>query len=293
MLKQFKIMKNSKISLITLITLIAFVGNSFGQIELPAPSPTATFSQKIGLTDVSINYSRPSIKGRTVYGDLVPFGKLWRTGANRATKFTFSDDVKIGGKDLAAGTYALFTIPGENEWTIIFNTNFNQGGTGNYKESEDALRVKIKSVKIPATIETFSIHLEDVKPTSALIEILWESTIVQIPLEVSIDERIMTSIDKAMKIGPNAYQQAANYYHQSGKDLNQALAWMDEALKIHEADGNNVFWIYRQKSLIQADMKKYKDAIATAKVSLKKATEAKNDDYVKMNNKSIATWSKK
>ncbi len=286
-------MKTNRISLITLLVLCAFIGNSFGQIELPAPSPTATFSQKVGLTEVSITYSRPGIKGRTVFGDLVPYGKLWRTGANSATKLTFSDDVKIGGKDLPAGSYALFTIPGENEWTIIINKNFNQGGTGNYKESEDALRVNIKSIKIPGTIETFSIGLEDVKPTSALIEILWESTIVQIPLEVSIDERIMASIDKSMKIGPNAYQQAASYYHQSGKDLKQAVAWMDEALKIHEAEGNNVFWIYRQKSLIEADMKKYKDAIATAKISLAKATEAKNDDYVKMNTESIAVWSKK
>lgn len=286
-------MKNSRVSLITLLALCAFIGNSFGQIELPAPSPTATFSQKVGLTDVSINYSRPGMKGRTVFGDLVPYGKLWRTGANMATKITFSDDVKIGGKDLPAGTYALFSIPGENEWTIIMNKNINQGGTGNYKESEDALRVDIKSMKIPGTIETFSIGLEDVKPTSALIEILWESTVVQIPLEVSIDERIMASIDKSMKISPNVYQQAATYYHQSGKDLKQAVKWMDQSLKIHEAAGDNVFWIYRQKSLIEADMKDYKAAIATANISLKKAKEAKNDDYVKMNTESIAVWSKK
>jgi tetratricopeptide (TPR) repeat protein len=286
-------MKNVKLHLITLIALFAFIGHSYGQIELPAPSPTATFTQKVGLTDVTINYSRPSMKGRTIFGNLVAYGKLWRTGANSATKLTFSDDVKIAGKDLAAGTYALFTIPGENEWTIIFNKNINQGGTGNYKESEDALRVNIKSMKIPGTVETFYISLEDLKPNSALIEILWESTIVQIPLEVSIDERIMASIDDAMKIGPNVYQQAANYYHQSGKDLDQALAWMNKALKIHEAEGNKVFWIYRQKSLLQADMKKYKDAIATAEISLKMATDAKNDDYIKMNTESIAVWSKK
>ena len=139
-------MKHSRISLITLLLLSVFIGSSYGQIELPAPSPTATFSQKVGLTEVSINYSRPSKKGRAVFGDLIPYGKLWRTGANNATKFTFSDDVKIDGKDLPAGTYALFTIPGDNEWTIIFNKNFNQGGTADYKESEDALRVTVKPV---------------------------------------------------------------------------------------------------------------------------------------------------
>ena len=286
-------MNYRRISLITLLVLCAFIGDSFGQIELPAPSPTATFSQKVGLTEVSINYSRPSKKGRTIFGDLVPYGKLWRTGANNATKFTFSDDVKIGGKDLPAGTYALFTIPGEDEWTIIFNNNFNQGGTGNYKESEDALRVNIKSIKIPATIETLLINVEDVKPTSALIEILWESTIVQIPLEVSVDERIMASIDQAMKISPNTYYSAAIYYRDSGKDLNQALEWMNKALGIHETAGRNVFWMYRQKSLLEADMEKYNDAVATAKVSLEKAKEAGNDDYVKMNSESIAEWSKK
>jgi hypothetical protein len=286
-------MKYKQISLITLLLLSAFIFDSYGQIELPAPSPTAAFSQKVGLTEVSINYSRPSKKGREVFGNLVPYGKLWRTGANMATKLTFSDDVKIGDKDLPAGTYALFTIPGEKEWTIIFNKDINQGGTGNYKESEDALRVTVKSKKIADTIETLFINIEDIKPTSAVIELGWESTIVHVPLEVSIDERIMASIEKSMTIGAGTYQQAALYYQQSGKDLNQAIEWMDKALKMQEAEGNNVFWMYRQKSLIEADMKKYNDAIATAKVSMAKAKEAGNDDYVKMNTESIAEWSKK
>lgn len=286
-------MKHSRISLIALLLLSVLIGNSYGQIELPAPSPTATFSQKVGLTEVNINYSRPSKKGREVFGNLIPYGKLWRTGANNATKITFADDVKIGGKELPAGTYALFTIPGENKWTVIFNKNVNQGGTGNYKESEDALRVTVKPITIPGTVETFQINIEDVKPASALIELLWESTLVQIPLEVSIDERIMASIENSMKISPNAYQQAALYYQQSGKDLNQALEWMDKAVKIYEANERNVFWIYRQKSLIEADLKKYDDAIKTAEVSLAQAKEAGNDDYIKMNTESIAAWSKK
>lgn len=286
-------MNYKRISFIALAVLCTFIGVSFGQIELPSPSPTASFSQKVGLTEVSINYSRPSKKGRTIFGDLVPYGKLWRTGANSATRITFSDDVKIAGKDLPAGSYALFTIPGEDEWTIIFNKNHNQSGTGNYKESEDAIRVTIKPIIIPATIETLLINLENLKPESAIIEILWESTVVQIPLEVSVDERIMASIDKAMKISPNTYYSAAIYYRDSGKDLNQALEWMNKAVKIHEAEGRNAFWVYRQKSLLEAEMKKYSDAVATAKVSLEKAKEAGNDDYVKMNTESIAEWSKK
>jgi hypothetical protein len=176
-------MKYRQISLIALLTFCTFIGDTFGQNEKPAPSPTATFSQKVGLTDVSIIYSRPSKKGRTIIGDLVPYGKVWRTGANATTKITFSDDVKIGGKDLPAGTYSLFTIPGENEWTIIFNKDI-KGGAGSYKEAEDALRVNIKSTKIAETVETFQINIEDNKPNSAIIELLWESTLVQIPLGV-------------------------------------------------------------------------------------------------------------
>lgn len=176
-------MKYKQISLIALFALCALFGNSYGQDEKPAPSPTATFSQKVGLTEVTIVYSRPSKKGRTIMGELVPYGKVWRTGANATTKITFSDDVKIGGKDLAAGTYALFTIPGESEWTIMFSKDI-KSGAGGYKESEDAVRVKVESIKIAETVETFLINIEDNKPNSAIIELLWESTLVQIPLSV-------------------------------------------------------------------------------------------------------------
>jgi tetratricopeptide (TPR) repeat protein len=210
-----------------------------------------------------------------------------------ATKITFADDVKIAGNDLPAGTYAIFTIPNKDEWTVIFNKNANQGGTGNYKESEDALRVQVKPHTISDKIETFMINIEDVTPTSAVLELGWESTLVHVPMEVSIDERIMASIKRAMSPNPNDYFSAAVYYRESGKDLNQALEWIDECIKIHEGNGRNVFWIYRQKSLIQADMGKVKDAITTAKASLAKAQEAGNDDYIKMNEDSISEWSKK
>ena len=281
-----KIKLNSLLFL--LLTMLAF--HVEAQIDTPAPSPLAKFSQRVGLTEVNIEYSRPSMKGRKVYGDLVPFGKLWRTGANMATKVSFSDDVQIAGKGLAAGTYALFTIPGEEEWTVIFNKNLNQGGTGAYSDAEDALRVQIKPYQVGAKIETFLINIEDVKPTSATIELCWENTIVQIPVEVSIDEKIMASIEKAMKPNPDNYYAAAVYYREAGKDLNQALTWIDECISIHESNNRNVFWIYRQKSLIEADMGKYEDAIITAEMSLEKAKLAGNEDYIKMNQKSIDGW---
>lgn len=288
-------MKQLNIKFASLVIACISYFYASAQIETPAPSPLAKFSQKVGLTDVSIEYSRPSMKGRKVYGDLVPFGALWRTGANMATKFTFSDDVKIGGKDLKAGTYALFTIPGKDEWTVIFNTNYNQGGTGNYKESEDVLRIKVQPVTMDVTVETFMILLDNVKANSALINIVWENTVVPVPLEVSIDARVEASIQKTLNPSPspNDYYAAAVYYREAGKDLNQALAWINECIKIHEAANRNVFWVYRQKSLIEADMKNYKGAVKTAQLSLEKAKEANNQDYIKMNNESIAEWSKK
>lgn len=285
-------MNYRRINLITILLCGLVVSSSFAQIELPAPSPTATLSQKVGLTEVAITYSRPSAKGRKIFGDLVPFDKLWRTGANMATKLTFSDDVQIGDKDLPAGSYALFTIPGKDEWTIIFNKNYNQGGTGNYKESEDALRITVKPQKLDVMVETFLINLEDLKPDGAVIELVWENTYVQFPLSVSIDDRIMASIERSMIITPNTYNQAALYYHQSGKDLSQALEWINKAIEAHEANGRNVYWVYRQKSLIEADMKKYSEAVKTAEISLSKAKQAGNDDYVKMNTESIAAWGK-
>ena len=287
-----KLIKNLSIALILFFTT-AFTANA--QVEMPSPSPTAKLSQKVGLTDISVEYSRPSVKGRQIFGDLVPYGKIWRTGANMATKFTFGDNVKMAGKDLKAGTYSLFTIPGESEWTVIFNKNANQSGTASYKEDEDALRITIPVINIaPIKVETFLINIEDVKATSALIEILWESTLVQIPLEVSVDERVTASIQKTMAGSPKAgdYYTAAVYYRENGKDLNQAIAWMNEAIKLNETSGTNAFWMYRQKSLILADMKNYKDAIATAQIGVEKAKEAKNDDYVKMNTESIAEWNK-
>ena len=286
-------MKLLKLTLLTVSLMVFILIESSAQVETPSASPLATLSQKVGLTDVTIEYSRPSMRGRKIFGDLVPYGKIWRTGANMATKLTFADDVTIGGKALKAGTYALFTIPGENEWTVIFNTNYRQGGTGNYKESEDVVRVTVKPEKMPVSVETFLIILEEVTNTSAVIGLLWENTYVPIALGVSIDDRVMASIQRSLTVNPNNYVAAANYYRESGKDLKQALAWIDEAIKSYEASGMNAFWVYRQKSLIEADMKNYKAAIATAKIGAEKAKTANNDDYVKMNNDSIAEWSKK
>jgi hypothetical protein len=282
-------MKKILLTLLIAVFVIIFEQTQ-AQIELPAPSPTATFSQKVGLTDVEIIYSRPGVKGRKIFGELVQYGEIWRTGANSATKITFSDPVKLGGMDLAAGSYALFTIPGEDEWVVIFNTKANQSGTGQYKEEEDALRLKIKPVKHGHIHETFTISIDDVRNTSASINLVWETTQVKIPLEVDIDERVMAAIDRALNVNPNDYYQAALYYRDSGRDLDQALEWMNKALAAREERGNPAFWMYRQKALLLADMKNYKDAVATATTSLELAKKAGNMDYVRMNEASITEW---
>jgi len=285
--------KNYYKLIITLLCIVCLSWQSKAQIELPAPSPTATFSQKVGLTEVTITYSRPGVKDRKVFGGLVPYGELWRTGANMATKLEFSDDVKIAGKDLKAGTYALFTIPGENEWTVIFNNNVNQAGTGDYKQEEDALRVSIKPSPLTEKVETFTIDPGNVRNNSADIVLLWENTAVRIPLEVEIDNKIMASIDRSLTIQPGNLYQAAVYYHDKGKDLNQALDWINQAIAKYEADDQNVFWVYRRKSLIEADLGKYKDAIATAELCKTKAQEAGNQQYAQYSDESIAEWKKK
>ncbi len=284
-------MKFYSYKIFTLATALMFVVfQSNAQIELPAASPTATFSQKVGLTEVSISYSRPSKKGREIFGGLVPYNELWRTGANSATTIEFGDDVKIKGKDLKAGIYAIFTIPGENEWTVIFSTRPDQGGTGQYKEEEDALRVKVLPIKSSGIVETLSISIQNVTNTSADLQLAWDDVVVNVPVEVEIDERIMASIERGLTIQPGNYYQAAAYYHDSGKDLNQALEWINKAIASYEKEGQNVFWVYRKKSLIQADLKKYKEAIATAEICKKKAAEAGNGQYVKYSEDSIAEW---
>ncbi len=284
-------MKKVLLTIIITVLVLTFEQTQ-AQIELPAPSPTATFSQKVGLTDVEIIYSRPSVKERKIFGGLVQYGELWRTGANRATKITFSDKVKIGGMALDAGSYALFTIPGEKEWVVIFNTRAEQSGSGQYKQEEDAIRLNVKPIMHGHIHETFTISIDDVRNTSATINLIWENTQVKIPLEVEVDERVMAAIDRALNVNPNDYYQAALYYMDSGRDLNQALDWMNKAMDAREEQGGAPFWMHRQKALLLADMKKYDDAIASAATSLDLAKKANNMDYVRMNEASIAEWKK-
>ena len=272
--------------------LVCMMALSFGvrsQIATPAASPSSTLIQKVGLTDVTVEYSRPSMRGRTIFGDLVPYGKLWRTGANARTKITFSDNVMIGDQELKAGSYAIFTKPGAASWEVIFYTEADGGGTpAAWDESKVAATTTAQVYKMPVDVETFTITLDDLTDNSATLGMMWSDIYVGVKFDVPTDAAVTSSIDKVMK-GPDAndYFAAAVYYMNSGKDINKAKEWMDKAIGMTEQPA---FWQLRQQSLIYAKAGDKKQAIETAKKSLAAAEAAGNEDYVKMNKDSLKEW---
>ena len=260
------------------------------QIKTPAPSPAAKIEQVVGLTDVSIDYSRPSMRGRTIFGDLVPYGKVWRTGANARTKVTFGDDVMVGDKALKAGTYAIFTIPQEKSWEVIFYTDHTGGGApAELDESKVAARVTAPVYPIEMDIQSFTISIDDITNSSAVIGMMWEKTYVGVEFKVHTDKMVTASIEKAMA-GPSAndYYAAAVYSLSEGKDLDKAMNWIDKAVEMTKEQPR--FWFLRQQSLIHAANGDKKGAIAAAKKSLEGAEKAGNDDYIKMNKNSLKEW---
>ncbi len=277
----------------TLIALLILTcSTAWAQISVPAPSPLSTIEQKVGLTDMSVTYSRPSAKGRTIFGDLVPFGEMWRWGANASTKLKTSDDITIEGKDVPAGEYALYAIPGESEWTIVIHKNTSYWGTGGdkYSTDEDLVRFTVKPNKsYPVATETMTFQFADITSDGCTIEFLWENTQIKLAVKANVDEQVMKEIDMKMKgVSSATYYQAARYYYDNDKDINKAYEWIKLALV-----DNEKFWMVRQKALIEAKMGKYKDAIKTATKSMDLAQTAGNMDYVRMNKKSIDEWSKK
>ncbi len=280
-----------------LIYAVAFMLATYAieaQVKTPQPSPKTTVQQVVGLTDVTLDYSRPSAKGRTIFGDLVPFGKLWRTGANLNSMITFSDDVTIDGKVLTKGKYALFTVPKADTWEVIFyKTTDNWGTPEEFKESDVALRANAKPILTDRRVETFTLSIGNIGNDSAELEIAWEKTFVAVKFEVPSKKAAMASIAKVLA-GPTAgdYFSAAQYYYQANIDHNKALEFINKAIGMVKPGEDAPFWHLRLKSLIQAKLGDKKGAIETAKLSLVGAQKEKNDDYVKMNNDSIKEWSK-
>ena len=271
------------------VAVFAMTFMSNAQIETPQPSPFSTIEQKVGLTDVTIEYSRPNMRGRTIFGDLVPYDKMWRLGANASTKVTFSDDVMVDGKTLKAGTYAVYASPGKESWDVVFYSEAGSWGLPQeWDESKVAAKVKAETYALPMQIETFTITLDDLTSNSANLGMMWSDVYAAVKFEVPTDKKVSAAIDRAMN-GPTAndYYASAVYYSEEGKDIDKAMMWMDKAMEMTKEPR---FWQLRQQSLIYAKAGKKDKAIAAAKKSLAGAEKAGNDDYVKMNKDSLKEW---
>ncbi|MEM1324228.1 MAG: DUF2911 domain-containing protein [Bacteroidota bacterium] len=257
------------------------------QIQTPAPSPKCKTEQMVGLTTISLDYSRPSVKGRELFVDVESFGNIWRTGANASTKIKFSDDVKIEGKEVPAGEYALYSIPGREEWTIMLYKDLKLGGyVAKYDEANELMRFKVKPTTGADHIESFLINFDHLKSNSAHIVLMWGKYQVPFKVETEVDSRVMKQIDMAMA-GPSRgeYYTAASYYYNNDKDMKKALTWVKKANEIDEK-----FWQLRMQALILAKLGRHSEAIATAEKSTQLAVAAENAGYPKMNAKSIAEW---
>ena len=279
-----------------IFTLLLFTVNlSFSQINTPRVSPASEVEQMVGLTEIEIEYSRPSMRGREVFGNLVPFGKVWRTGADNSTKISFDTDVIISGKTIQSGTYSIFSIPNKESWEIIFYSDVELWGVPrDWSENKIVFSsmFDVKKLKKSNTVETFTISFNDLTNNDVNMSISWENTSVDIKIEVPTRSMVESDINKVLSDNPKSsdYYAAAVFYRQENINLDKALEWMNKAIEMNESPR---FWQYRQQSLIMAANYKYADAVDAAKKSLNLAIEADNQDYIKMNRESIAEWSKK
>ncbi|WP_438972668.1 DUF2911 domain-containing protein [Polaribacter sp.] len=277
-----------KTILILFVTLLTSSINA--QIETPAPSPFQKIEQKVGLTSVIVEYSRPSMKGRKIFGGLEAYGKVWRTGANENTKITFSTDFMLDGKSLQKGTYALYTIPNKTTWDVILYTDTNNWGTpAKWDENKVAAKITVTPINMPMDVETFTITFDDLTNNSAVLGILWENVYVPLKFETPTDKMVSKSIEKIMA-GPSANDMyaAAVYYLEANKDIQIAKTWIDKAVELTAKQPK--FWYLRQQSLIHAKAGNKNTAIEAAKKSLELAKQAGNSGYVEMNKASLKEW---
>ena len=272
------------------LTLLLSI-TTLAQVQTPQASPIAEFTQIVGLTKIKITYSRPAMKGRKIMGDLVPYGAIWRTGANDNSLISFSDDVLVGNKSLKAGKYSIYTRPEKSNWEVYFyNKTDNSGLPKPWDESLIAASLTVKTKSVSEARENFTISIESINNDGAFIRLAWEKTEINIPLLVPTDEKAMSTIEKTLSKNPapSDYYKAAVYFRESGKDLKKAKKWIAYAIK--EDPGK--FWMYRQQALILIGLGEKKGVIEASKNSLKYAVKAGNQDYVRMNTKTIAELSK-
>ncbi|MFT3908277.1 MAG: DUF2911 domain-containing protein [Ferruginibacter sp.] len=266
-----------KLLLINFLTFIFL--NSFAQVKMPAPSPTQTIKQDFAIGSIELKYSRPSAKGRAVFGELVPYNKLWRTGANAATVISFSDPVEINGKRVDSGSYALYTIPGVESWEVILNKGITNSGVAGYKESDDVLRFRCEPFKLKKKLETFTMQFGNIKSESCDLDIMWEKTMITINIESKIREKLKAQLEAAALTDKKSYWQAAQFYTEYESNTTKALDNVTKAL----AENPKAFWMWLYKAKIQKEMGDKAGAKESAKKSLELATAEKNEDYIRMN----------
>lgn len=259
------------------------------RIDFPQPSQTATLKQRVGLTDIEVVYARPSARGRKVFGGLVPYGAVWRTGANTSTKITFSTPVKFGAQELAAGSYALFSIPGEKEWTVIFNKVVGEWGAYTYKPDNDALRVKATAVPLAEAVESFEIDINDIGTESATLNLVWEKIRVPVKFQVDAVKPVVAQIEAAMASGTalpaNIYFSSALFYLDNNLDLNKAKAWIEEATKGDKPP----FYMLYHKARILAKLGDKAGATAAARQSIAAAEGTAKAEYTSLNETLLAS----
>ena len=280
-LQKISIMKKFILALLS-ISMIGMDG-LFAQVNMPAPSPSQTLTQAFGMGKIEITYSRPVLKGRKVFkenSEIVPLDKMWRTGANGATKIRFTDKVTIGGKDIDSGTYVIYTIPHKGAWDIILNKGLTNWGTDGYKESEDVVRFTAESEKLKKTVESFTIQVDDIKPDSCRLLLKWGNTQVEIPITTNIKDRLRSQIETALMGEKKPYWQAANFYYEWDKDMNKALTNVKKGIE----ENKTAFWMYLLKARVEKELGDKVAAKESANKVVELATAAKNDDYVKMAN---------
>ena len=271
------------------LLFVSFYG--FSQLKTPSASTSSEIEQVVGLTEIEVDYNRPSKRGRVIFGNLVPFGKIWRTGANSGTEISFSTDVSINGENINEGTYSIFSIPNEDSWQIIFYSDTDLWSVPrNWEESKIIFQSNFKSNTNNKVVETFSISFEDITNNNVNLVFSWDDTNVIVPIDVPTKSLVEDQIKSIMGDDPKSsdYYSAAVYYLQENINLDIALKWMNKAIEMIE---NPRFFQLRQQSLILAANGQYKNAIKVAEKSLELSIQANNGDYVKMNNDSIEEWS--
>ena len=263
------------------------VATSDAQIKTPAASTSQTVKQDFGLATVELSYARPNVKGRKIFGDIVPYDAVWRTGANSATVLNFRDGVIIGGTAVPAGKYGLLSIPGKKQWTLIISKQTDVTNPSAYDQTKDVVRIPV-DVKKNSKVETFTIQFANVAASTMDLQILWDKSMVTLPISTEIDSKIMASIEKNLKTDKPQYFQAAMYYMESGKDLNQALEYFNKAVE----QNPEAYWVQYNWATCLAKLGKTNQARAAAEKSKELAIEGKNNDYVRLNEKLLKSLGK-